>query len=610
MDLEDTTEPVETQGTESMPIAAQPLRVLPSGSEEQAPPVPASPPNLPPLQDRTSLDQSRLDGLAIGQRIMGIMPAGWTGFAVIERTETGHSLVAAESWEVGHLVEDMHDGGRGDAKDKRRIVEDPDLDKMLSTIADAVLAYSPDRIVIEAPSRLSKLSSRIYVAAVEQCEAMGVKVEAIYQLWKKTFGEFVDMHGTVKQIVGEWLGGIEIEKELPYDAQLFSAALAYHVLVGAPEELRKATRTRERRVRVIAPYVPPVRQIEMWQPPTNPDIELEDGIADAPIFDWRELPAGDKAAASGMPPPTGPVTAGLDSGSRFIGLAILEGTKAPAGLRHLETMEVGMSVKLDKPREIKYANGGVHVITHKRVFPESVVDEIADQIVAKLLEHKVTRLVMEHVDSVHIPERSSKGASSIATGLMRTIMFETTVRERAKAHGIECIRVGASTWRSKVAGKGAARGDGAERIPGAIKERIANWVSDSNEHERDAAGCALYGLLPDELTEYQARKLRPPGAKRVPLAPEVKQRRYIEGIIAKRIEKGCHCDPEKMHGHAFGCPMKGKTGEGYKRNYLPVRKRIPLAEVKMMLESKFITQQRHDEYVAQWYPNERQFNQP
>jgi len=190
---------------------------------------------------------------------------------------------------------------------------------------------------------------------------------------------------------------------------------------------------------------------------------------------------------------------------------------------------------------------------------------LADKIVSRLLEYRVTRLAIEHVESVHIDAKQPAAASSIATSLIRTSWLDILIGERAEAAGIEVQRVSAATWRARVAGRRKRGGAGAELIPEAVASRILGWPPDTDAHERDAAGVNLWLVLPPpESPPLAEKKEHAPrlATSKTPREPGRRPPSYYARLERLRNETaqareaiGCQC-ANKLHGrHRTGCPL-------------------------------------------------------
>jgi hypothetical protein len=197
--------------------------------------------------------------------------------------------------------------------------------------------------------------------------------------------------------------------------------------------------------------------------------------------------------------------------------------------------------------------------------------ELAIDAVTWLLECGVKKLFLEHVGAVFfqhgLPVQAAMG---IATDQVRTARMATSLALSSLAKGIEVVPVSAQTWRARVVGKSNPKDD---VIAPAVAAGFDAFPAVTNVHVRDAAGLALFGLMPP--LEVKPEKVsRAPKRPRDPNAPkpvrvrnrdESKRKRYDEAnrvaarkqareqAKARRIEAGCD---------ARGCPKKGRHKKG------------------------------------------------
>jgi hypothetical protein len=268
------------------------------------------------------------------------------------------------------------------------------------------------------------------------------------------------------------------------------------------------------------------------------------------------------------------ITAGLDPGSAHVSLVVTQGRALSLTLLFAHTFDLGARVPLAKPKIVTRYGKTFEVTTRHSVTQEHV-DKLADEILAVLVRLHVDRLVIEHVDSVHVSAERASGASSIATTILRTTWIEREIAVRARLAGIACENVTAATWRAVVAGRspGKRGGAGAELIPAAIAAGIAGWPAVSDEHERDAAGLCIYPVaLAEREARVEAARLVVPkrrdlcGAKaaraprsRKPRDPAAGPRRASPSderkAERKRLERaaaGCQCGSGR---HRTECPL-------------------------------------------------------
>lgn len=463
-------------------------------------------------------------------RILSVVPyhGGWASFVAFDHDGESYRIIGARSFLASSLVPIEGEVRRGfGAKDKRRVADRESVATVCAEIREALAHYSPGRVIVESSSEKSRVSLVLANAIGDECMAQGFEVEPLFMGWRTGFGYGYVRDDNIKVGITERFGS-ESTAQLEYAVTTIAAGMVLHILHGNPAEVAQCKPSR-REIVVPGETVP--------RPAMAVDIDL------SPEEQAETEPA--------LPAPLGPVSAGIDPGSRYLALAIGEGTEKPVTLRYLRTYEVGEAVQLAKPKVIQYALGGQHIIRTRRVMTPTGVGALASKIVAKLVEHGVTRLTIEHFDSAHISEAQTAGAaSSIATGLIRTLWIATEVACRAQLAGIEVVRVRAATWRARVVKRTKAGGDGAEHIPETINAGFVNWPQSSNEHERDAGGILLYGVTPIEVSTPAEARDR--GSK----APRVKRsNRNENGLTDKqqaRIDGGCTC---VFAQHVTGCPM-------------------------------------------------------
>ena len=479
-------------------------------------------------------------------KILSIVPYvnGYCGAVVVDCSAVPPHVVDALSIPTSVLVDLPEGSGR---LNKKRELDPLVTEQLKDSIAAMVEGYRPDRTLLELPKAASLLQSAI-TEAIQS--VLGEQHEPVSSLWRRGIGELpLRRENARRSVAGSFAEGA-LER-LTYDSTLFAAALASNVLFGAPEDIV----TRRERKPLELPVPGPVER------PAAPN---------EPCFDWRKLPTEEPAEPT-YPAPT---SAGIDPGSRYVALAIGEGERAPLALRMLHTFEAGEVVQLAKPKIVQLALGGSYTITTKRVLTTANVRRLAQEVVAAMVARNVKRLTIEHVDDAHFSDGNVEAASAIATHLIRNMWVETEIAVRSEQAGIEVVRVGASTWRAKVAGSASAGADRDERIPIALREGYSNWPRETNEHERDAGGILLHGALPESVTKLRERNARVPvsaGRKRSKmsdLSDEAKEARRArdreasarrkEERHAARAKAGCRCEGKR---HLGSCPLAKRNAK-------------------------------------------------
>lgn len=205
--------------------------------------------------------------------------------------------------------------------------------------------------------------------------------------------------------------------------------------------------------------------------------------------------------------------AGIDSGSRWIGIVISDGDAAPLALVHRATIELGEEVPLDKP--VKRADGTMK--THRRVITGAEAARVAALLRALCVEHGVQRAITEQVRDVFLnPEDSHAAHRAQASAVNKTSWVLGRIQATLEAAGIEVPEgVNQASARARVAGrsKGRRGGSSPERIPEACRRGFVDWPDEAGEHERDAAILCLYDVTP----------ARVPAPKAAPVGPRLPQ---------------------------------------------------------------------------------------
>lgn len=455
--------------------------------------------------------------------------AAYLGIVIASGEEHAFTVLECESLEIGHLeaLEEKVDG-----KDKRRIIGDDELAELNARVTALLRAHGVTQVLIESPSVKSLLGSRVFVAVRDHLQAEGIEHQAIFSVWRNRFGESFQYRNKARELATHLFGSSDA---FTYDSTIFAAALMAHVdllEVMPPEKGRGNAPRQALRDKAIS-------QSQAPQPPTGTELAPELIASLEQLRTLAELPPANE-------PPPGTVIGGCDSGSGYVGIVIGQGNATPLRLLHLETFELGEDVPLKKPRVYTSANGEEFAITTKRSVTIEHVSAVADAIVAKLLEYKVELFVIEFMDTVHIDRDSSSNASMIASQLMKTTWVWLSTYERARAAGIRCELVRAATWRAKLAGRiaGQVGGEGVALIPQAIKTGFWNWPegqNTTNEHERDAAGCVLYGCILLQPSEIKAKAVALEKKRRGPrkLKPGENSRKAEREAI--KLAAGCTC---------------------------------------------------------------------
>jgi hypothetical protein len=481
---------------------------------------------------------------------ISVAHAAYAGIIVAKGEGTAFDLLECESFEVGHL-EALPE--KVDGKDKRREITDVELVELVTRIEAILRAAHVEKVIIESPSVRSPLGSQVFIAIHDHVSTLPVELESIFSAWRYRLAPVNEYRSNAKDLAFKVFGSVSA---FTYDSTIFAAALLAHVVLFETDPpLTKAERRRrqiaERRQQIAESHAAAVTAVPDLPEALQHSLEQLQTLAEVP--------------ASTVDPYEGaPVIAGVDSGSAFAALCVAQGFGTPLNLLELETFEMEQEVALKKPRTVTYSNRQTETITTKRVFSIERVREVAASIMARLLEHKVTHLMLEFADAAHIDNADKASASSIATQLMRTQWLWLILSERAEAAGIHVEFARAATWRAKVAGRiaGQVGGEGVSRQEGgmgllreAIGTGFANWpeaerqgkywIGDSNNHERDAAGLVLYQCILLQPEAKAPRKQRKAGKVTRKRRPNERARKAAADE-ARRLA-GCTCIPGRRH---------------------------------------------------------------
>jgi hypothetical protein len=442
-------------------------------------------------------------------RRAAIIPGGWTAIVVAEQRDDESTLrpILAESFEVGRIVND-------ELGEKRREWNEADVELAVRRLMQRLIELQADSVVIEwATSKTSK--NHALASAIEQaCAASNIACSYAkrWRLWNT----MEHRAWTARRI----LEGFE----------------------GWPSGT--FTVTRDCGVMLLE-SISPERPVQLPPVPKEgshvPNLESSDAKIEAAPVTPGELSLkrrGEKKKPAAPVVLLLPRTAGIDPGAGYLGLVITEGSTVPVQLVHKVTFPVGERVPLKRPRKIKRGEETI-TLTTRHSLTAPMARTLANKIVARLIDYRVTRLAIEHVEAVHIEAKNPGAASSIATSLIRTSWLDILIGERAEAAGIEVHRVSASTWRARVAGRRKRGGAGAELIPEAVASKIRGWPPESDAHERDAAGVNLWLVLPPPesppLAEKRSRGLT--SKTKTPREPGTRPPSYYARLERLRNEK-------------------------------------------------------------------------
>lgn len=488
--------------------------------------------------------------------LISIVPicGGHCGIVVAVESDGAYRIVEARSIEIGHLVALPEViGGR----DKRRDISDDDLVALGVLVASMVNHHGVTRAIVENPSKKSQVATRVAEQILFALSMDSVTVEPVFSLWRNALGEPQNRRANCR-LSAIAAFGEECEARLEYDSIRFAAALAAYVLGGGEQVAQKS-------------FVPRAVAGTVELPETPESAVVENDRYSMTVS--RKAPDGGEELLADSGPVLDPeVSAGIDVGIRFLGLAIARGKLAPLRLLHLETIDVGETVQLAKPKTIECANGRSYQITTKRVVTRENIHEVSRRVIEILREYGVSKVTIEDAYTVHPNMFGDINAHSlaavIATGaaLLTEQKLAMAIEVRAMdTLGICVDQVFATSWRAKVCRRLGSGGDGAKDIPRAVAMGFSNWPQTSNDHTRDAGGILLYGRIPDE-----SKRLT--GKGRTAAASPIARLQESAAMIAvrkaalterARASQGCNCKSKK---HRRECPLfKPKVSDWVRR---------------------------------------------
>lgn len=466
-------------------------------------------------------------------RRAAIIPGGWTAIVVADDSDAPTLRpILAESFEVGRIVED-------ELGAKRREWNEADVDLAVRRAMQRFVELKAESVVIEwATSKTSKAHA-LAQAIKQACFTHDITCAYAkrWRLWNTTEHR-------------AWVTRRILEGYQGWPSGTFNVSRDCGVML----------------LESLAPDRPAQFPTILKEDSYVPNLESSDAkLETAPVTPGEtSLKRRGEKKKPAAPVVLLPRTAGIDPGSGYLGLVITEGTTVPVQLIHMATLPVGEKVALKRPRKIKRGEETI-TLTTRHSLTAPMAKAVADKIVSRLLEYRVTRLAIEHVEAVHIEAKNPGAASSIATSLIRTSWLDILIGERAEAAGIEVHRVSASTWRARVAGRRKRGGAGAELIHEAVASRIRGWPPESDVHERDAAGANLWLVLPPpESPPLAEKKARAPrlATLKTPREPGMRPPSYYARLDRLRKETaqaraatGCQCGNQRQGRHRTGCPL-------------------------------------------------------
>lgn len=298
--------------------------------------------------------------------------------------------------------------------------------------------------------------------------------------------------------------------------------------------------------------------------------------------------------------------AGIDSGSRWLGLGIFDDGPPTHPLSYVfaKALTVGREVEraaplLITPKDKTAADGSVtkrepYYLTTTREVTEEDECAVAAEVMGYLIAHGVECVTIEKVSRVNFSKgATTQGVAAQGTALGQTKGVYTRIAERCMARGIEVRYVLAATWRARLLPMVKAEAVLAARMRGvappedtAIKRRgadleptmrmgIHGWPaggtfkSDEIEHVCDAAGIVLSAMLPAHVSKRKTRTGSPRKRTPGPRKPRgtrgaLDKKKQHERRIALRAERrpareaaraatGCTCGLHRGR-HRRECP--------------------------------------------------------
>jgi hypothetical protein len=464
-----------------------------------------------------------------------VIPGGWSSVVVAE--DDGSSrlrVVFVESFEAGQLVPRVPGG----LKSMERVFSEAEVGLFVNRVMQRFQEMQVESVLIEWATSKKGHAHELATAIREACEASGI-AWAYAKHWR-----IWDAHTHRPWVNRRIADGYTAWPSETFEVQKnCGVMLLESINPERPEQL------------------PPVPKEARHDPSrANP----ESAAAASNGLGTNHEQAGERAAVAPRTPsprPLGPRTAGIDPGAVYLGLVIVEGHTKPLQLVFKRTFAVGEWVALKKPRKVN-RGGEMITIRNRHSLTAEMAKTLATSIVGVLLEHHVTKLAIEHVESVHFDAKSVRSGSSIATHLIRTSWLDMLIGDAAQAAGIEVQRVKAATWRARVAGRRKRGGAGAELIPAAVAKAIDKWPPGTDDHENDAGGVAIWLAVPPPPPPAPAeRRPRAPrtAGKKVngerPPSYYVRLEESRKKTEAARTASGCTCANRRRGRHRIGCPL-------------------------------------------------------
>jgi hypothetical protein len=269
-----------------------------------------------------------------------------------------------------------------------------------------------------------------------------------------------------------------------------------------------------------------------------------------------------------IPEPQGPRTAGIDPGSHWIAVTVIEERPGKPAFIASRTFDVGRLVERRAPKIIKRRDGSTQTSTHHRVIEDRDVEAALESIALFLTECGVGRAVVERATFFHSGDGAPANVvASRAANLLRAQWIGGEIAGALRSVGMPVETCSSAIWRGhakqiavryQTAGAMALMKQalGTAEPHRATVERIAKgatWLqalhgtindlpATLGEHGFDAAGAALWGARSRESASAEAE----PKPRRAPGAPRDRSRAREARAVASAARKaaaGCPCPP-------------------------------------------------------------------
>ena len=488
-----------------------------------------------------------------------VYAAGWLAIVIASGDAAPLALRYVASLPVGRLVPvdpnaAPRPGKAGAVLDKQRVVSEADRVSLVARVIALLQFHGVSRAVLEQPSGRASVAGPLVADLAAALVAVGVETErADAAAWRATLGGRYASAASARDVAATEFRGwpAEIEGEEGTIATPASCALAGALLVSRLLSVAK-----------VSPAAAP--SAGTTTPPGGTTVPRAETPAPSSSAADRTLPLPhvEPAPVPHVVSFVGPCVAGIDPGSRAIGLAIVDST---GRLVHRETLTIGHEVHLDKPATS--ATGAVR--THKRVIDAADVAALLLAVILILRRFDVRRVVLEWIKDARVTTTSAGLASSVATHLVRAQWIGGAVHGLCLASdpAIEVRTVIARTWFARVTGAKTMKGRRGVVAP-IVEARWPELVG-GDEHQRDAAGLLAWDAMPPPAPpappkpRARAVVVLAGGAPVEPAAPKLprasRHKARADRATKARAAAGCACTSRR---HVRTCPMFKPTTYG------------------------------------------------